>query len=152
MVIQIGQRLFTQIHGVVVGVVVIAIREPNTVVNWTSADQAKTVYKVRAVDASASRKYHVRQADQLFANLHAEASLPRPVQHEVRYMAGDCRTGNGRRRIKWHVLATPNCAGQLGGHMEKALCGKRPAIQWSDARAEQPATCPACLKRLNALG
>lgn len=77
-------------------------------------------------------------------------SSPRvmPVRHEVRYMAGDCRTGTGRSRIKWHILPTPNRA---SSSCDKALCGKSPAIQWSDAREGQPATCPACLKRFNAL-
>lgn len=78
-------------------------------------------------------------------------SSPRviPVRYEVRYMAGDCRTGNGRRRVKWHILSTPNSSDR--GATDKALCGKSPSIQWSDAREGQPATCPACLKRFNAL-
>lgn len=70
------------------------------------------------------------------------------VQYEIRYMAGNCSSGGARTGTKWHILSTPISG---GGHRPKSLCGKVPSIQWSDTREGQPATCPACLKRLSAL-
>jgi hypothetical protein len=65
--IKIGDRRFTHIAGERRQVVIVDIREPMTVVNWTSADQGKRVYKVKVDQGLAriSRKYHVRQAHQL---------------------------------------------------------------------------------------
>jgi len=77
-------------------------------------------------------------------------SSPRviPVPYEVRYMAGGCGTGSTRGGVTWHILTTPNSPDN--GGRDKALCGKRPRIQWSDSAKGQPATCPGCLKRLDA--
>ena len=65
--IKVGDRFATVINGTTTEVEVIAIREPFTLANWTSADQGKRVYKVRGTQglAKISRKYHVRQAHQL---------------------------------------------------------------------------------------
>jgi hypothetical protein len=64
----------------------------------------------------------------------------------VRYMAGSCASGRGRRAVKWHAVAEP-----VGnGCQPEALCGRRPAIQWSDEDPAKPVTCPTCAKRLAA--
>lgn len=65
--LKVGQVVYTDIKGVRTECIITEIREPNTVVNWTSADQGKRVYKLKANQglARVSRKYYVRQAAQL---------------------------------------------------------------------------------------
>lgn len=66
---------------------------------------------------------------------------------ETRYMAGNCSHGGARTGVRWHAVPGP-----IGnGALPAALCGRRPSIDWSDARPEQPVTCPACLARLRRL-
>jgi hypothetical protein len=67
-------------------------------------------------------------------------------QYEVRYMAGSCATGRGRSKVRWHAVMEPSG----NGYYPPALCGQRPAIQWSDARPDQAVSCPKCLKKLPA--
>lgn len=68
----IGDRFLTNIPGRgLVDVTVVSIREPNRVVNWTSADQSKRVYKLRE-SGLVNRKYWVRQSNQLRGLVVAE--------------------------------------------------------------------------------
>jgi len=66
---------------------------------------------------------------------------------ETRYMAGSCAHGGAKTGIRWHAVPALRHHAELG----KALCGRRPSIQWSDARAEQPVSCPGCLRALQKL-
>lgn len=71
-----------------------------------------------------------------------------PKKFEARYMAGKCASGAQRDTgPRWH--AVPEGA----FHTHQALCGRSPAIQWSDPRPieERPVTCPSCLRRLKRL-
>ena len=64
---RIGQLCHTRVGDREVFVVIVDIRDPDTLANWTSADQSKRVYKVRPAAAlCSSRKYLVRQAHQLY--------------------------------------------------------------------------------------
>jgi hypothetical protein len=63
----VGQCVYTWVQGVRERVVILDIREPNAVANWTCADQSKRCYKVRpAGQLYSTRKYLVRQGRQLF--------------------------------------------------------------------------------------
>lgn len=65
--IRIGQIVYGWVAGERCELIVVDIREPNTLANWTSADQSKRCYKLKRNQglARVSRKFFVRQANQL---------------------------------------------------------------------------------------
>lgn len=69
--IRIGQVVYGWINGERCDLIVVDIREPNTLANWTSADQSRRVFKVKRNQglARVSSKYFVRQAHQLSTTL-----------------------------------------------------------------------------------
>lgn len=63
---KVGDVCFTRLRGEasLTKVVILDIREPNRVVNWSSADQSKRCFKVRPLHQT--RKCLVRQSGELF--------------------------------------------------------------------------------------
>lgn len=69
---------------------------------------------------------------------------------DVRYMAGKC--ANGAHRDAGPLYHAVICNPRVYPTVDKALCGRSPALQWSDHREGQAVTCPKCLKALKRLG
>lgn len=68
------------------------------------------------------------------------------IEFQVLRKAGALRNGNERGQgTVWHIVKADDA------YCGPALCGQQPAIQWTDGDAGKVASCPTCIRRLNAI-